>query len=182
MPLPAPRSAPRNSIASAISSADREPAPSSSIAAVRLAMPNLPAGSSALPLRTTRLTCATGTSCSSTIHTGRPFDSCRFWIAGSFSAGGGPGCGGRARSGGCCATSVDASDRARRASARKARRHEATGHAAYSMLVATSSTLSSRLFLRHDGQLDAPSSGRNCARPRRGCRTATARDSAPGLR
>ena len=72
----APRSAPRKSTASAISSAEREPAPSSSIAAVRLATPNLPAGSSALPLSTTRLTCATGTSCSSTIHTGRPFESC----------------------------------------------------------------------------------------------------------
>ena len=34
-------------MASAISSADREPAPSSSIAAVRLATPNLPGGSSA---------------------------------------------------------------------------------------------------------------------------------------
>ena len=66
--------------------------PPSSIAAVRLATPNLPAGSSALPLSTTRFTCATGTSCSSTIHTGRPFESCRFWIVGSFSAGGGPGC------------------------------------------------------------------------------------------
>ena len=64
MPLAAPRSAPRKSTASAISSDEREPAPSVSIAAVRLATPNLPAGSSALPLRTTRLTCATGTSCS----------------------------------------------------------------------------------------------------------------------
>ena len=75
MPLAAPMSAPRNSIASAISRDDRDPAPSASIAAVRLAMPYFPAGSSAVPLRTTRLTWATGTSCISTIHTGRPFDS-----------------------------------------------------------------------------------------------------------
>ena len=43
------RSAPRNSISSAISSADRAPAPSSNIAAVRLANPNFPLGSSLAP-------------------------------------------------------------------------------------------------------------------------------------
>ena len=63
-----------------------------------------------MPLRTTRLTCATGTSCSSTIQTGRPFESCCFWIAGSFSGGGGPGCGGCVRSGACCAESVTRRD------------------------------------------------------------------------
>ena len=56
------RFAPRKSTASASSSDERDPAPSSSIAAVRLATPNLPAGSAALPERTIRLTCASGTS------------------------------------------------------------------------------------------------------------------------
>ena len=42
MPRRVVRSAPRKSTASAISSDDRAPAPSVSIAAVRLAMPNLP--------------------------------------------------------------------------------------------------------------------------------------------
>jgi len=59
--LAAPRSAPRKSTASAISSADLEPAPSSSSAAVKLATPYLPGGSFAVPLKTTRFTCATGT-------------------------------------------------------------------------------------------------------------------------
>ena len=93
------RSAPRKSTASAICRADREPAPSVSSDAVRLATPNLPAGSSPVPLSTTRFTWTTGTSCRSTIQTGRPFDSMRFWMAGSFSTGGGPDCGGLLRSG-----------------------------------------------------------------------------------
>ena len=54
--------APRNSTSSAICSAERAPAPSSSMAAVRLPTPNLPIGSAALPERTIRLTCASGTS------------------------------------------------------------------------------------------------------------------------
>src|SRR5476651_2723481 len=103
MPAAASRSAPRKSTASAISSDDLLPAPSSSIAAVRLATPNLPGGSSDVPLKTTRFTYTTGTLCSSTIQTGTPFESCRFWIAGRFSVAGGPGCGGRVRSGACCA-------------------------------------------------------------------------------
>ena len=45
------------------------------------------------PALTTSVTCTTGTLCSSTIQTGRPFDSVRFSIGGSFSAGGGPGVG-----------------------------------------------------------------------------------------
>ena len=69
-------------------------------------MPYLPGGSLAVPLRTTRLTCATGTLCVSTIQTGRPLDSFCFWIFGRFSGAGGPGCGGCERSGACCATSV----------------------------------------------------------------------------
>ena len=78
MALDAPRSAPRKSMASAMSSAARDPAPSVSIAVVRLAMPYLPAGSSAVPAITIRFTCTTGTSCSSTIQTGSPFESWRF--------------------------------------------------------------------------------------------------------
>ena len=78
-------------MASAISSADRDPAPCSSIAVVRPAMPNLRPGSDELPLKIRRLTCATGTSWSSTTHTGRPLDSFAFWMAGRFSGGGGPG-------------------------------------------------------------------------------------------
>ncbi len=66
------------------------PAPSSSIAAVRLATPNLPAGSSPLPAWTTRFTCTSGTLCVSTIHTGRPFDSIRFWMGGRFTVGAAP--------------------------------------------------------------------------------------------
>ena len=77
-PLEAERSAPRYSIASAISSADRDPAPWSSIAAVRLAAPNLLPVSFALPPKTTRLICTTGTSWSSTTHTGSPLVSCFF--------------------------------------------------------------------------------------------------------
>ena len=49
------------------------PAPSSSIAAVMLATPNAPAGSSALPAWTTRLICTSGTSCGSRSKTRRPF-------------------------------------------------------------------------------------------------------------
>ena len=101
MPLDAFRSAPRKSIASASSSAASEPAPSVSIAAVRLAAPYLPGGSLAVPVRTTRFTCTTGTSCSSTIQTGRPFASCRFTIVGSLRAGAGPLAGGFDRSGAC---------------------------------------------------------------------------------
>jgi hypothetical protein len=73
-------------------------------------MPNLPAGSAAVPLKTRRFTCATGTLCSSTIQTGSPLESCRFWICGSFSAGGGPASGGWDRSGACCAASAEAAN------------------------------------------------------------------------
>ena len=97
--------APTNSMASAISSADRLPAPSSSIAAVRLESPNFPAGSSPPPTKTTRLICTTGTSCVSTTQTGNPLESMRFWIAGRSRLGGGASAGGFARSGRCCAAS-----------------------------------------------------------------------------
>src|SRR5439155_23243498 len=100
--------------ASAISSADRDPAPSSRSAAVRLASPYLPGGSFAVPLNDTRFTCATGTLCSSTTHTGSPFDSFCFWIAGSLSAAGGPGGGGFVRSGACATSATDATNRATR--------------------------------------------------------------------
>src|SRR5438067_9331000 len=97
-------------MASAISSADRDPAPSSRSAAVRLASPYLPGGSFAVPLNDTRFTCATGTLCSSTTHTGSPFDSFCFWIAGSLSAAGGPGCGGFVRSGACAVSTTEATN------------------------------------------------------------------------
>ena len=97
------RPAPRNSTASAISSAEREPAPSSSIAAVRLAVPNLPAGSSPAPARTTTFTWTIGTSCDSTSHTARPFESARFCMAGRSSCGVGASDGGVVRSGSVCA-------------------------------------------------------------------------------
>ena len=87
-------------MASAICSASRAPAPSSSISAVRCATPNLLRGSAPLPALTTSDTWTTGTLCSSTIQTGSPFDNVRFWIAGSFNAGGGPGFGAAVRSGG----------------------------------------------------------------------------------
>ena len=80
------------------------PAPSSSIAAARLPTPYLPIGSAALPERTIRLICASGTSWCSTIHTARPFESFCFWIAGSFSDGAGPIAGGLLRSGACAAS------------------------------------------------------------------------------
>ena len=83
-----------------------DPGGSSSIAAVRLARPNLPAGSSALPARTTRFTCTSGTSCDSMIQTGSPLPSVRFWMAGTFSAGAGPGTGGFERSGACARRSA----------------------------------------------------------------------------
>jgi hypothetical protein len=75
---PVVREAPRKSMSSASCSAERDPAPSSSMAAVRLATPNFPAGSSPLPARTTRFTCTSGTSRDSTIQTARPFESARF--------------------------------------------------------------------------------------------------------
>jgi hypothetical protein len=53
-----------------------------------------------------RSTCATGTSWSSTIQTGRPFESCRFCTAGSFSDGAAPGFGGKERSGTCGGAAV----------------------------------------------------------------------------
>ena len=71
------------------------------MAAVRLPTPNLPGGSSALPDCTTRLTATTGTSWRSTIQTGRPFESVRFWTGGSVSVGVGPSGGGAVRSGAC---------------------------------------------------------------------------------
>src|SRR6185295_10765342 len=95
-------------MASAISSAERDPAPSSSIAAARLATPYFPGGSLAVPLRTTRLICATGTLCSSTTQTGRPLDSFCFWMAGRCSGAGGPGCGGCERSGACAVSAIEA--------------------------------------------------------------------------
>ena len=93
------RFAPRNSAASAMSSALRLPAPSSSIAAVRLATPNWPSGSSPLPAITTRLTWTSGTSCASTTHTGTPLASARFSIGGSVRRATGPSAGGFERSG-----------------------------------------------------------------------------------
>src|SRR5262249_34722173 len=83
-------------------------------AAVRLARPYLPGGSFAVPLNDTRFTWATGTLCSSTTHTGSPFDSVCFWIAGSFSAAGGPGCGGFVRSGCCAKSATDGTSRTTR--------------------------------------------------------------------
>jgi hypothetical protein len=80
--LVAMRSAPRKSTSSEICNAVREPAPSSNIAAVRLAMPNFPAGSSSAPALMSRFTCASGTACASMIHTGRPLLNIRFWIWG----------------------------------------------------------------------------------------------------
>ena len=107
-------------MASARSSDERVPAPSSSIAAVRLPTPYLPIGSAALPDRTIKLICASGTSWCSTIQTARPFDSLCFWMAGSFSDGAGPSGGGCLRSG-CCAASV--TDAATKTSPAKAGRH-----------------------------------------------------------
>ena len=83
------------------------PAPSSSIAAARLPTPYLPIGSAALPERTIRLICASGTSWCSTIQTARPFESFCFWIAGIFSDGAGPIAGGLLRSGACADRSRD---------------------------------------------------------------------------
>src|SRR5262245_31497164 len=69
------------SSASAISTADREPAPSVSIADVRLAIPYRPRGSTLVPASTSRLICTTGSSCCSTIQTRSPLLNCRFTIA-----------------------------------------------------------------------------------------------------
>ena len=54
----------------------------------------MPSGSAAAPALTTSARLTTGTSCISTIQTGRPLASARFWIGGSFSDGAGPGTGG----------------------------------------------------------------------------------------
>ncbi len=98
-------------MASASSSDDREPAPSVSIAAVRLATPYFPGGSFAVPARTSRFTWTTGTSCNSTIQAGRPFASCRFTIVGSLRPGAGPFAGGFDRSGACArATAPDSTN------------------------------------------------------------------------
>jgi hypothetical protein len=96
--------APTKSMASASASAERDPAPSSSIADARLAVPNWPIGSSLLPACTTRVICASGTSWLSTIQTGNPLDSVRFWMGGSVSSGVAPSAGGLERSTGACAT------------------------------------------------------------------------------
>ena len=76
------------------------PAPSSSMAMVRLANPNLPVGSSLAPAFSSSVIWTSGTSCDSTSHTGTPFDSVRFWMGGNFSSDAGPSAGGFARSGG----------------------------------------------------------------------------------
>ena len=91
-------------MASAISSDEREPAPSVSIAAVRLAMPYLPAGSSALPLSDDEVDLRDRHLVQLDDPDRQPFASCRFWMAGSFSAGAGPSAGGLLRSGACAAS------------------------------------------------------------------------------
>jgi hypothetical protein len=48
------------------------------MAAVKLASPYLPAGSSLLPDFSSSVTWTSGTSCASINHTGRPFESARF--------------------------------------------------------------------------------------------------------
>ena len=62
-------------MASASSSAERDPAPSSSMPATRLAMPNRPLRSRLLPPRMTTLTCTIGTRGRSIIQTGTPLAS-----------------------------------------------------------------------------------------------------------
>jgi hypothetical protein len=114
------------------------PAPSISIDAVIAATPNVPAGSSVLPLRTIRFTCTTGSSCCSTSHTGRPLASWRFCTVGSVSAGAGPDTGGFERSGACAAAgaarhATTASDD--RAEARIEMRRTRRGSAAVQLIV-----------------------------------------------
>ena len=45
--------------------------------------PNRPGGSAAVPVRTTRLICTTGSSCCSTIQTGRPLLNRCLWMTGA---------------------------------------------------------------------------------------------------
>ena len=125
-----------------------------------------------MPLRTSRLTCATGTSWTSTSHTGTPFDSWRFWIGGSFSAGTGPVAGAFWRSGAWARQAMAANDQARR---------NETKHALVNACV-PHDPLTARGVSGNDGQLDSPVGGKERARPRPGRRWPTARDSAPGLR
>ena len=82
MPAAAVRSAPRKSIASANLERRARPAPSSSIDAVSVPRRTCRRDRRRCRAGRTRLTCATGTSCSSTSQTGRPLDSWRFWIVG----------------------------------------------------------------------------------------------------
>ena len=98
--------APRKATSSEISRADRLPAPSSSIAAVRLATPGFPAGSAAAPLRKTRAIRTTGTSCISTSRTSRPLASRARCTVGNESVGVGPSAGVADRSGGCASASA----------------------------------------------------------------------------
>jgi hypothetical protein len=105
----------------------------------------------AVPLSTTRLICATGTSCSSTIQTGRPLDSFCFWIAGSFSGAGGP-------------AAADACGRApagRRVA--RARQEQATNDEREAFCDVGADVVVARFFLRFDRQLHPLVSGRNCA-------------------
>ena len=122
--------------------------------------PNLPAGSAAAPDLTIRLTSTTGTSCISTIQTGRPFDSVCFWMAGSFRAGAGPGAGGFDRSGACCAWSAgrchrDGDDAAADGGRRVATRRGRDGVAVMTGL--TSWPVTRRR--RHDRQFEPPVGG-----------------------
>ena len=112
-----------------------------------------------LPLRTTRLTCATGTSCSSTTQTGRPLRQLLLLNApGSFSAGGGP----RLRLAcGPVPAARDASQRQRRAMTTE-RIHDDTANCERRLLIQLSSHHGIRHFAGFSGS--TVSSTRSVAR------------------
>ena len=76
----------------------RSPAPSSSMSPVSDASPGNAAGSVAAPTPSSRTNVTTGTERCSTVHTPRPFGSCRLAIRGKWNTGSGPSSGSRERS------------------------------------------------------------------------------------
>src|SRR2546427_8840258 len=82
-----------------MASASRVLVPSSSMAAVKAARPGRPAGSAALPERTTSWPATIGSACDSIQYTVRPFGSGKEWAAGRVALGVGPGLGTSLRQG-----------------------------------------------------------------------------------